>query len=438
MRLRATAGILVGVAALALAAPPTWVPWGAWVRTLLPGPWWLPGIALALLATAASLLPPPDQPARHHPRTVALGLGVLLVLEPLLHLAVLAYLAGNAAPGGEDLLLPLRPTGSAGPMLLRAAFVVLLAPIVEEWCFRGRLLPWLARHLGPASALSITTLAFACAHGHPLTILMAVPVGLLLGWLRLARGDLGACVLVHQAHNGLFLLAGPALVTNPLVALVLAVAGAALIGLALWQPQRRAVAGCTALAVAAVAALAIPLLARAQDALWTRGVARLAAKPRTDPHLLLDRLAGQQRRGLLTQRRRVLLRVALERVDTPAADLAGLFVGSSGSTDPIGHLRLALASAQPPPDLVAAVRALARDEPAAFAQAACETPEALPLFFDFPAAVAQLRASEGPERRRLLAACERAWPGRSASLVLALDATERTPIDVRHLRLNQP
>ena len=79
MPLRAVLAILVAIFAIALAAPPTWVPWGVAIRGAMPGWWALPLIFAALACLAGSLLPPPARPPEHRFATLTLGLGLLLL-----------------------------------------------------------------------------------------------------------------------------------------------------------------------------------------------------------------------------------------------------------------------------------------------------------------------------------------------------------------------
>src|SRR5258707_1380485 len=76
-------------------------------------------------------------------------------------------------------------TNGAVPAALRILTVSALVPVAEEWFFRGRLLPWLdeawrGRRWGRGAAVTLSTLAFAAAHGEPAQALFAVPLGLLL------------------------------------------------------------------------------------------------------------------------------------------------------------------------------------------------------------------------------------------------------------------
>jgi membrane protease YdiL (CAAX protease family) len=453
MRLRIVAGCLLGAVAVALAGPPTWLPWAGWVRAQLPAWWMLPLIASALLAAAAVCLPGdpgPEEPrarrwwpTTHSAGAVALGLGLLLLLEPVLHLGVLAYLARLPAPGSDEVLLPGAVGLGPDQLALRIAVLCVAAPVAEELFFRGRLLPWLALRIGPWPALSFTSLAFALAHGSPIACLVAAPIGLLLGWLRLQRRDLGACVLVHQTHNGLFLLAGPALVTAPVSAAVLAVGGALMLILAALHERLGWRAIPVGLALAAALALAVPPVLAIKDRWWADGVARLVERPRSQPGAAVARLDAQRRRGRLTEARALLLRERLAAAQSPAARAVRLWLDgadarSGGPDDALRDLRAASQVGEPPPALGAGAAAIGAAWPTALAVVALEDPALVAEWLGPSGALQAIAGAEGRTRRLLLAALERAWPGRLATVLLALPAASVTPIDRRHLRLHYP
>lgn len=452
MRLRLFAGIGLGLAAVAVAGPGSWLPWGGWVRAQLPAWWWLPVIASALLLAAAACLPgttgrpddrmtgrPPLWPTQHKAEAVALGLGLLLLIEPILHLAVLGYLTRAHAPGAEDILLPGPSNRSPSEFGLRIAILCVLAPVAEELFFRARLLPLLAARLGPWTALSFTSLAFAVAHGSPIGCLVAAPIGVLLGWMRLRHRDIGACVLVHQAHNGLFLLAGPALVTAPLSAAVLAVGGALMLTLAALHGRQRIHAVPAGLALAAALAFAVPPLLTLKDRWWAEATARLAARQRSEPGALVARLDAQRRRGRLTGERGSMLREHLDPLGSPAARAARLWFDGADSVasdedEAAEDLRAAVLVRDPPPSLGSAAIALGVSWPAALAAVAGEEPEAIARLLSPGGAAQVIAASASAPRKRLLAALEIAWPGRLGSVLLALPAEQITALERRHLR----
>ena len=453
MRLRVVLGCGLGVAAVALAGPPSWLPWAGWVRGHLPAWWMLPAIASGLLIAGAACLPGREPlpsrvrmdpwPTQHRADAVALGLGLLLLLEPLLHLTILGYLSRQGVSGGEELLLPVSVAARPGEQLVRIAMLCLLAPLAEELFFRGRLLPWLAARLGPMSALSITSLAFAVAHGSPLNGLVALPIGVLLGWLRLYRRDLGACVLVHQAHNGLFILAGPALVTAPLSAAVLAVGGAVMLTLAALHTPARGRAIPAGLALAAGLALLIQPMLALKDRWWADAVARVAARSRSEPGLLVGRLDAWRRQGRLVGERGELLRERFAGLGSDAGRAARLWQDGDAAMagdqeEAEADLRAALRVARPPPPLMQGAAAIAARWPEAFAPLAAEDPARAMALIAPDGASRVLLTATGRARKLILASGERAWPGRFASVLLALPPEAVTPLDRRHLRHHYP
>lgn len=89
---------------------------------------------------------------------------------------------------------------------LLAGFGILIAPPVEELFYRGFLYPVLARHLGMAAAVVLTSIPFALMHAQqlaaawaPLFMLFLVSVALTI--IRAKSGSVAASVLVHMAYN---------------------------------------------------------------------------------------------------------------------------------------------------------------------------------------------------------------------------------------------
>lgn len=444
MRLRTVLGCAIALLVVLGSAPAAWLPWNHGWHALATSWWMLPICASSLLLVAAALLPAqahPDGPLEHRQESVALGLGFLLLLEPVLHLAVLGLLAHRQTPGAEAILLPSTLVGTPGTLLLQVIVLCLFVPLAEEIFFRGRLLPWLAGHFGRWSALSLSSLAFAVAHGSPVSCLLALPIGFVLGWLRLTRRDLGACVVVHQVHNGLVLLAGPALFTVPLSAAVLVGGGLTLLILAAvhgrmgWKALPIGLALGTALAVAMPPALAL------KDQLWAAGTARLL---RTNPDNVLERIDRERRRGRLTTVRCAALRQHLAaHPATPLALTVRMLLDGSAAqagtpAEAEAMLEAAARIAVPPMPLAEAAAAIGIAWPAALANQATINPQMVATWLGREHAPAAIIAAHGPERRRLLAALEQVWPGRLGSILLNLPASAVTPIDQRHLRVNYP
>jgi len=76
-----------------------------------------------------------------------------------------------------------------------------LAPLFEEVLYRERLLPALRARWGTATALLLSSAAFALPHLRPWALVGTFAVGLGLGALRIAGGRLAPCVGLHAGLN---------------------------------------------------------------------------------------------------------------------------------------------------------------------------------------------------------------------------------------------
>ena len=86
--------------------------------------------------------------------------------------------------------------------LFQLAVISLLAGLGEEWLFRGFIQPALGAIIGPAWSLVVTSLLFGCA--HPITLnyaLVTAAVGVYLGGLMMATGNLLAPIVTHAAYD---------------------------------------------------------------------------------------------------------------------------------------------------------------------------------------------------------------------------------------------
>lgn len=485
MNARRSAGIAVAVVAVLLTLPD-------WLDPLMPGgraalsearramavmfrePWpALPALVSLLLLLAVRLMPRDERrqtlPAAKRDWT-AFAVGLLLLTEPLLHLGLLAWSGYQPTPASRDAVFPVpvinlaagRPWWAGGLTILTLS---LLVPVAEEMFFRGRLLGWLVtrwggRRFGTTAAVSLTTLAFAAAHGTPAQALVAVPLGLLLALIRLRTGDIGGCVLAHACHNSLFLFLGPMLPGLSWAAPLLALGGTILLA-ATWMhhagPQvrwRHAKALAAVVLMAMFILTTLPYYRRLQDRLWVAAAHQVVLHWRADNDVLLQRLDWQRRRGRLTLMRATTLydRLLVEpcqrlvggnprQVQVLALlDPARLAAGQEttpAATSPYETL-LDLADCRVAwPALAECARRIGHAHPDDLASAAIVVPIALVQWFPLSErrteCIAQLAASEGPYRRKMLAALERAFPGRVADLIIALPAERLSPLDRRHL-----
>lgn len=97
----------------------------------------------------------------------------------------------EAARSGED-----RAT-----LVVLGASAVLLAPIAEEWLFRGLLFRRLLGHTGRPFAYVASALGFAAIHDNPAGFVIYLWLGLVFA-LAIDRTDrLGSAIAVHVANN---------------------------------------------------------------------------------------------------------------------------------------------------------------------------------------------------------------------------------------------
>ncbi|MBA3709457.1 MAG: CPBP family intramembrane metalloprotease, partial [Planctomycetes bacterium] len=329
-------------------------------------------------------------------------------------------------------------------------------PAAEEFFFRGRLVPFLLHRLGRGSAWSLSTLAFAAAHGDPNQALVALPLGMLLGWLRLSGSGVGVCILVHQAHNILFLAGGPTLIGEPWAGLILAIAGVLCIALA-WRWPGRAVGSFELAATSCLAALALisatyPTYQRVQERLWITAMHRAVAYGLLPDHIVLERIDKLCTRGMLDSRRRSALAQALGARPCRSFNRQVWVVGRiapdrmSAGDEEDAYQRLHTLGCCPVTHVAShgdAARTLGLAHPLAFAQVAkWAPPEVLRWWMPLPEGsaqvLAQIEASSGMARTMLLESLELSYPARVADVLMQLPIDRITATDRAHLRAHCP
>lgn len=126
------------------------------------------------------------------------GVASQLVLLPILYLVILQLYSGDPGRSAEELVD--RVDGPVDVALLVLA-VVIAAPIVEEWFYRGMLLPTLTRRVGGLWAAVISSAVFALVHQDPIVMPGLFVLALILSWLTMRTGRLGPAILAHMAFN---------------------------------------------------------------------------------------------------------------------------------------------------------------------------------------------------------------------------------------------
>lgn len=94
------------------------------------------------------------------------------------------------------------PKGSWIDLLGAALTLGIVGPICEELLFRGVVLgPLLARSRSRVAPVLFQATLFALIHMNPWQFAYALPMGALLGWLRLRSGSLWPPIALHCANN---------------------------------------------------------------------------------------------------------------------------------------------------------------------------------------------------------------------------------------------
>jgi membrane protease YdiL (CAAX protease family) len=198
-----------------------WLTVGSWLLTGIVlsgfvdplGPLPALGIGIAggvgLTATLAARRVPPPQAERLGMRGFTPR--VLLALVFLIPLVLLVSEIDNVVKA----LMPAADVGptdlDAGLFALESAIVMVgIAPVVEEFFFRGVLQQGLVAAHGTLAGVFTTALLYALGHGNLVgteagwisTTLGSLVTGLVLGYARLASGSLLAAILLSTALSG--------------------------------------------------------------------------------------------------------------------------------------------------------------------------------------------------------------------------------------------
>jgi membrane protease YdiL (CAAX protease family) len=105
-------------------------------------------------------------------------------------------------PGKEQGLTPTHWEPShAGAFAANVVLFVVLAPFVEELLFRGVGQSLLTRTLGATPAIVVIGLAFGAWHGLLVALLVLIPFGWALAYLRARTGSVVPGMIVHALFN---------------------------------------------------------------------------------------------------------------------------------------------------------------------------------------------------------------------------------------------
>lgn len=158
---------------------------------------WL-GIVLMIVIDRFDLL------ALRRPRRwgSALGLALAVVAGIYVWEIVVSALPLPESPGKEQGITNVHwEPAHAGAFAANFVLFAVIAPFVEELTFRGAGQS-LLRFLGRTPSILLVGVAFGLAHGLVEALLVLVPFGIALAWLRDRTNSVLPGMLVHAAFNG--------------------------------------------------------------------------------------------------------------------------------------------------------------------------------------------------------------------------------------------
>ncbi len=123
--------------------------------------------------------------------TVALSVGVIL---PLVSITLYFF------PVPDAFADQMRQVGDPTHIAVFATLVI-AAPVLEEFIFRGIILDGLLKKYSPYRAILVSSLLFAIVHLNPWQFITAFIMGAFIGWVYYRTGSLSMAIIIHAANN---------------------------------------------------------------------------------------------------------------------------------------------------------------------------------------------------------------------------------------------
>ena len=137
----------------------------------------------------------------------ALGLAVAVIAAIWVWEAIASRIPLPQSPGHEQGITNVRwEPAHAGAFAANVVLFAVVAPFVEELTFRGAGQS-LLRFLGRAPSILIVGVAFGLAHGLLEALIVLIPFGIALAWLRDRTDSVVPGMVVHALFNGAALAA---------------------------------------------------------------------------------------------------------------------------------------------------------------------------------------------------------------------------------------
>ncbi len=92
-------------------------------------------------------------------------------------------------------------TGHWSPAIALMFFGVVVAPLVEEFLFRGVIYRWLAHRFGVPLGVTLSALFFGVVHGSIVALVPIACLGALLALVLQRTGNIWCCIALHSIFN---------------------------------------------------------------------------------------------------------------------------------------------------------------------------------------------------------------------------------------------
>ena len=125
--------------------------------------------------------------------------------------ALVEVITGRA-PSSAAPLFPEAPTTEE--LLITTVLACLIAPLVEEFIFRGLLLGSLRKRFKVGTAVAVSAALFALFHFIPIQLAPLFVFGVMFGFVRVRYDNVWASVLLHAMVNGIAIWVSFALLTG--------------------------------------------------------------------------------------------------------------------------------------------------------------------------------------------------------------------------------
>jgi membrane protease YdiL (CAAX protease family) len=165
---------------------------------------------------------------RPTPLKAAVGWTILTFVAFWVLTAIYVQLVGQ--PNQQELTRDLRDQGGLAALIGYAALLAFVAPLCEEFFFRGFVFGVLKEKLGVVGGTIVTGIVFGLVHvaGSPIeTVGVLVILGMLLCVLYWRTGSLLPCIALHAINNAISFAATKDLSVPGAIAIVVATSGAA-------------------------------------------------------------------------------------------------------------------------------------------------------------------------------------------------------------------